>query len=574
MEPVRALLSKAFAAPDEQSDLKLQCKITSMSTDTCGGSQVEITWIDNRDDCDSDPQSECFDYVVLATDPEQALTLAFSQPNDPGLLKQVPGLSLFREAEAGRIPVVYLQLNKAFVDQMGDSLFALPSELIGFKIKPHKKHREPGNGEPRPPVGTGSLADPDYDISILNLTELWSGQKSDKDGLKLVLAASAAVSIPECGPDEKMTDGIKQGFAIIKKLHDYLPFITVGNRWASDYTHIDWDNTHVITNEFHQLFLNDADSAGWRPFARVDKLKNVFFAGDYCRTDVDMATVEAAVQSGVLAAQALQVADQGSSPVVLQPHRIYATSPLLLVKLLASPLAFLIALSETFEEAGRDPVKAITYPASAMVLAANYAADWLQGAVNLYTSLIPGSETSPSGGAAVESVPDHDERIGLVKWAVNTGLSLATEAPRLAPLVREGLAEATYGAWYWTIGKRLFPDVPRTLQNPKKGSLLIRTGPNAHKLKDSSLASLAKSAFSITKVTPAALERVVFEKAATALALIKIVRPDPPSPPGQPRPEPKPRTWWDAVLKAAQKGADEAALMGQGNVSYSTKRPL
>ncbi len=73
---------------------------------------------------------------------------------------------------------------------------------------------------------------------------------------------------------------------------------------------------------------------------------NVFIAGDFCQTDVDMATVEAAIQSGVAAAQAVQAKDKPANgvlrgePIVPAKHEVYGDTVFLAIKLALLPFAY------------------------------------------------------------------------------------------------------------------------------------------------------------------------------------------------------------------------------------------
>lgn len=72
------------------------------------------------------------------------------------------------------------------------------------------------------------------------------------------------------------------------------------------------DVAHVQTNFEQPLFLNTVGSWDHRPAADTMTTRekgveglNVYLAGDYCRTDADLATMESAVMSGILAADAI-----------------------------------------------------------------------------------------------------------------------------------------------------------------------------------------------------------------------------------------------------------------------------
>lgn len=67
------------------------------------------------------------------------------------------------------------------------------------------------------------------------------------------------------------------------------------------------------------LFVNDVGSWHFRPETR-SQLPNLYFAGDYVRSETAVTSMEAAVRSGLMAAEALR-ADRmpGTEPVVIEP---------------------------------------------------------------------------------------------------------------------------------------------------------------------------------------------------------------------------------------------------------------
>jgi uncharacterized protein with NAD-binding domain and iron-sulfur cluster len=411
--------------------------------------------------------SQEFRYAVVATPPRDAAYLVLPASSSNGLVNRQPSLARLRETETGRIPVVYLSFHTDFLTRHHGDLSALPKELIGF----HRPAKASDQTPPKP-------HDNDYDLSMLNLTELWAVDPIDPtpsaDGTRpdagpvLVIAASRSAAIQARGPEEGEANGETQGFAILKKLQEYLPFFNPGITWGDTRSSdVNWDRTRVITNSEYLLFLNDVDADEWRPRAKVDNVKNVFFAGDYCRTDVDMATVEAAVQSGALAAQALQATAGVGNPIQLQPHDLYTTNALLLVKLTSMPAAFVAAVTATCEDACEDPVSAMELPYTAGVLAITYWADWLRSALDFWRGCLPrqGSK-SPSGAPARGDVADHDRQIGVAELLVGMGVALVVEGPTVGPRLAEGAAEAAYSTWYWVIGRLLYPGLPKRLRKP------------------------------------------------------------------------------------------------------------
>jgi predicted NAD/FAD-binding protein len=431
MRPIQNVLFNAFRR-SRHSHLRLG---TTVKTIDVKDHVVSIT-------TDRDPHCvEPFRFAIVATPCKAALKLAFSGTPGTRLVDTAKDLAQLREGHTGRIPVVYLYFKPQFVQRQGGTLAHLPKELIGF--------RNPTADEIRRNAG-GAATDVDFDISILDISKLWETQYLDKfDGHEpvLVLAASRADLIPEPGPEEHPDDnGESQGFAMIQKLAKYLPFICPGDGWGVG-GDIDWERTRVITNYEHQLFLNDAGSASWRPHARVDGLCDVFFAGDYCLTDVNMATIEAAAQSGVLAAQEVQKEVMHGHPIYRQAHDLYANSVLLLVKLASMPLASAIAFTELWDDALRSPMSFMAFPYTVMTRGAAFGSDWIKTAIQLYESFFIRDELSPTGAPSYQSVSEQDRRIGLAQWVKYLVHDVRKEGPELRKAALDVASDVIDALW-------------------------------------------------------------------------------------------------------------------------------
>jgi hypothetical protein len=83
---------------------------------------------------------------------------------------------------------------------------------------------------------------------------------------------------------------------LLDELWSYVPF---------DFDDVDWTRTHLQANIGAKLFVNEVGSAQWRP-AATTPIPNLFLAGDYCMTVIDVTTVEGAVVSGLQAAEAVR----------------------------------------------------------------------------------------------------------------------------------------------------------------------------------------------------------------------------------------------------------------------------
>jgi len=451
------------------SSLKLSTQVVGLELDK-RDKFAKVSWKGPGPEGPNSEGVEEFRYVVIATPPEAAAELVI-QSTGANLAERHPTLARLREVATGRIPVVYVRLTEDFRKKHKHDLDALPTELIGFK-----RRGSPSSQDPRDGSTSGN-----YDISMLNLCGLWEDEFLDpnhKGEPVILLAASHADAIEAPGPKEpNYNGGRSQGFAMLARLQEYFPFINIGKHWddKSAGVDIDWDRTYVVDNQNHQLFLNSVGSNQWRPnatlrfYKRTSKkpCRNVFFAGDYCMTPVDMATVEAAVQSGVLAARALMDEDgRDADKLPLQPHALYTTDALLLAKLVSAPAAFAAALSATFDEASDDPVRALTFPMSAAVLAASYGSDWLRSAEQFWRFQIPGYRRSSYKQWDWREVSREDETIGIFGMAANLALALVVEGPKVAPQVRQDVAEVLYKTWHGAIGRHYFPKLRATLKDP------------------------------------------------------------------------------------------------------------
>ncbi|HEY2179209.1 MAG TPA: FAD-dependent oxidoreductase, partial [Caulobacteraceae bacterium] len=247
--------------------------------------------------------AENFDYLVMATPAPVLADLAMRGKAGARLVDKVPGLSEVRRFWGEAIPVVDLYFNKKLPD--------IPDEQVG-------------------------LAGSDGDLSILDLSQLWIGDPNMEGRTVLAVAASNAYALTSETTEE-------QGFQIVQRLHEFLPVFRPGAHWGDPDSDICWEKTHYRANDTNRLFVNDVGSWQWRPVASYPALANVFIAGDFCQTDVDMATMEAAIQSGMLAAAALQTRDQAVSgarrgeAIELATHDVYSEASLLAAKLALLP---------------------------------------------------------------------------------------------------------------------------------------------------------------------------------------------------------------------------------------------
>jgi predicted NAD/FAD-dependent oxidoreductase len=319
------------------------------------------------------------DYVVIATPGTELAEMVMRGRPGQRLVDKVPDLAQVRRVWGEAIPVVNLYFKR--------KLKFMPQEIV-------------------------VLRDSGYELTMLDISQLWDGDDKIPDVTALVLAASNSYALTS-------EDARAQGYLMIKRLREYLYF-DLGEAWGQG-EDIDWTRTTVRRNEHHLLFVNDVGSRVWRPNTAYAQLPGVFFAGDVCKTDVDMATVEAAIQSGVMAARAVQQAELApggkrrmpDTPIALAPHRVYSDATFLAAKLALLPAAYSAAALSAFREALTNRtakggyLPAYVPAARAILLPLDYTVDWWRTAYWLARSLSLGAKEG-----SVEGVDPADTAIG------------------------------------------------------------------------------------------------------------------------------------------------------------------
>jgi uncharacterized protein with NAD-binding domain and iron-sulfur cluster len=240
------------------------------------------------------------DYLVLAVEPEGLGRLIETGKEGLRIVDRVPKLSQVRRLRSEPIAVVDLYFKYALPD--------IPREHVG-------------------------LAGSEMDLSFFQLSGLWEDDPNMRDRTAVVLAASDFYALP-------LEQSLGDGHRMIQAFHEYLPIFRPGAYWGDPSSDIDWEKSHFQPNLTHKLFVNQVGSGEWSPVASYEALPNVFFAGDYCRNPVAMATVEGAVLSGLEAAKALWARQPLGAPVEIVEDEPRSESWLLAMKLAFSANAY------------------------------------------------------------------------------------------------------------------------------------------------------------------------------------------------------------------------------------------
>lgn len=137
---------------------------------------------------------------------------------------------------------------------------------------------------------------------------------------------------------------------ILKEFHRFIPSFRLGRHWGDPESDVIWDDefTFFKVNLSQKLFINQVGSRSIAPRTHYGAVPNLYFAGDCCDNPIGIATVEAAVTSGLQAAAAVteRVRPQAGSPggaaprpVAIRTPQVYPLPFLFTLKLLLAPYA-------------------------------------------------------------------------------------------------------------------------------------------------------------------------------------------------------------------------------------------
>ncbi len=176
------------------------------------------------------------------------------------------------------------------------------------------------------------LLESKYTLSLLDNSQVWKDFPAQ--GTVLNVISSNADLIADY-PNHDILD------LMLEELQRFLDFrldlATVDQSLRND--DVDYSRCHVQTNVGEELFVNQVGSWDYRPKATCE-IPNLFLAGDFCQTFVDVVTVEGAVVSGLLAAEALRRRRGIGAPIdIIRPESYPAFFPAMLAAALR-PAAF------------------------------------------------------------------------------------------------------------------------------------------------------------------------------------------------------------------------------------------
>jgi hypothetical protein len=184
-----------------------------------------------------------------------------------------------------------------------------------------------------PPEHIGLAGSRGY-LSFVDISQLWTSLKNGEDPpTVLVLAASDSYALSS-------EDSEEWAHMMIEELARYLPAVKAGRHWGDRHSNIDYSKSLYQKKYWRPLFLNTIESDRYKPSACYPHLKNIFFAGDFCTNDIKMATIEAAVVSGLRAAEALRRSAPKGEEIAIIPQAALSRKELLALKLALLPAAY------------------------------------------------------------------------------------------------------------------------------------------------------------------------------------------------------------------------------------------
>ena len=112
----------------------------------------------------------------------------------------------------------------------------------------------------------------------------------------------------------------KDAFAIVSELSQFVDFSADGE-WG-DSKDIDWGRTSYRPNWDARLSLNAIGTDAWRPGPSLKNLKNLYLAGDLCQHPFGITTLEAAVATGLAAANEMLKAQRRKPFKIEEPKTL------------------------------------------------------------------------------------------------------------------------------------------------------------------------------------------------------------------------------------------------------------
>jgi hypothetical protein len=162
--------------------------------------------------------------------------------------------------------------------------------------------------------------DSNYTLSLLDMSQVWNEPPAEGTMLNVISSNADLICDYE---DDVILD------IVLRELRRFLDFKLGPTEIAQKHRDddVDYSRCHIQTNVGEELFVNQVGSWEWRPRATC-AIPNLFLAGDFCQTFVDVVTIEGAVVSGLMAAEALRARRGIGAPIdIVRPDSYPAVLP-------------------------------------------------------------------------------------------------------------------------------------------------------------------------------------------------------------------------------------------------------
>lgn len=226
---------------------------------------------------------------------------------DQGIYRENPELGEASKLNSEPMASVHLHFNSKFRDRL---------------------HRNGVKELPKEPV---LLVDSEYKLSFIDNSRLWPGM--DEPYLNVVASDSRPLNeldpphyftcdrdrLPHDGTGDINPENPRTALDfILHELRKYLYF---------EVDEVEIDLLEIDRNVGRELMINEVGSWASRP-ETTSGIKNLFLAGDFCKTEIDVISLEAAVTSGLQAAEAARKYHGAGEPITIKtpskyPHALF-----------------------------------------------------------------------------------------------------------------------------------------------------------------------------------------------------------------------------------------------------------
>ncbi len=226
----------------------------------------------------------------------------------------------------------------------GDLILALPPDELSWMVRPDVARRAPELANARYlrcepmmsidlffrrrleglPNGITALLDSRYQMSFLDTSQAWRELAGGNTVLNVVASDADTLASRFYADDDII--GLLLG-----ELQRYVAFMPETDLFTC--------RTHLETNVGERLFVNQVGSWQWRPETTCG-IPNLYIAGDHCKTVIDVVTVEGAVVSGLMAAEAVRRRHGHGRPIGIRVPDQYPVAALGALAAAQRPFAY------------------------------------------------------------------------------------------------------------------------------------------------------------------------------------------------------------------------------------------